>query len=243
MSGRHGDRCGKIIYTARVTSRSQILRCLRIPLIAGALLLFALPASGQDVRRYQVEIVVFRHTEPATSGELWQRPAGLVAMDEAALADTAFAAPAADDASRDGEQFDPDEPLNAETVPVGSFELLAAADYKLSDAVARLSKARRFSPLLHTGWVQPGLPLEESGAKNVSGRDREATVSGRVVVSLESYLHLDVDLTLEAADGDYRLRQSLRRIQTGRFYYIDHPLFSVISVVSRAPVEAVEATP
>ena len=210
----------------------------------------AAATAAQDApveRFYHVELVVFRHTEPAPGGELWERPEPPPPeepfFDEGIAPDLLFEPrpepdlepePAPMDDVMSGDEI-PDEPLTAETVPFGTFELLPDDAYQLGDAVAKLSDASRFSPLAHAGWVQSGVPEEESLAKDIAGSDNTATVSGRAVLSLSRYLHLDVDLQLATAERSYRLRQSRRRIQTGRYHYIDHPMFGVIAIVTRAP--------
>ncbi len=206
-------------------------------------LLCALPAAAQDEPLYQVEVLVFRHTQPATAGELWVRPEP--PADPLDALDDPFGAPAYGDDTLTPEppaDVEEDVPLTAETIPLGRFEILSADAYRLGDAAAKIGRASRFSPLLHTGWVQPGLDIQESTAKGVAGSDAAAQVEGRVVLSRGRYLHLDLDLTLRTEDGEYRLRQSRRRVLLGRYNYIDHPMVSAIAIVTRAP-EPEEAPP
>jgi hypothetical protein len=79
-----------------------------------------------------------------------------------------------------------------------------------------------------------------------------AYVDGLVRVSVERYLHLDLNLrlhlratTTEATSLEYgvpeiRLRQR-RRMRSKELHYFDHPRFGVIALIT--PYEAVEVPP
>ena len=226
-----------------MTNATASRRLRKAPSAALLALLCAAPAAAQDEPLYQVEVLVFRHTQPTTAGELWVRPEPPADPLEAPA--DPFGAPAYGDDTLAPEplaEVEEDAPLTAETIPLGRFEIFAADAYRLGDAAAKIGRASRFSPLVHTGWIQPGLVIEESTAKGVAGSDDAAQVEGRVVLSRGRYLHLDLDLTLRTQDGEYRLRQSRRRVLLGRYNYIDHPMVSAIAIVTRAP-EPEEAPP
>jgi hypothetical protein len=125
---------------------------------------------------------------------------------------------------------------------------LRPEELKLGNEYRRLSASSAYAPLIHTGWVQPGLPEGEApsfdlatlGAWNPRG-----TV--RVHLGLR-LLHITLDLTYEAAAGSqpvgpeaargdgldelrlaprYRLTAT-RSSRSGELQYFDHPAFGVL---------------
>ena len=140
------------------------------------------------------------------------------------------------------------------------FRLLAPEELKLFDTYQRLERLDAYTPLVHGGWVQEGLPLGSAkpfdlaylGASNPAGTIR---------LHLSRYLHLAVDLVYRADTGRDRALQpglsgfegsapsmggrtlsdvslparyvlrAQRRIGSGIVQYFDHPMFGVLVLV------------
>ena len=135
---------------------------------------------------------------------------------------------------------------------------------KLGNEYRRLAGNPAYAPLLHAGWVQPGLPEDEAPTFDL------ATLGvwnprGTVRVHLGRFLHITLDLTYEAAvpsatplgvesplgvgsaqsAGDgldelsltprYRLRAT-RSSRSGELHYFDHPAFGVLVRITPVPV-------
>lgn len=115
---------------------------------------------------------------------------------------------------------------------IGRFGRLAAEDYQLGDVVARLSRASSFKPVIHTGWVHPGVEGDDARAKAVSGRTTSgASISGSVTLFRDRRLHLELDLEISGAQAPFKLEQR-RRIRSRTLQYFDHPRFGVIALVT-----------
>jgi hypothetical protein len=137
--------------------------------------------------------------------------------------------------------------------PAGSagskaFQAVDPSRYRLQGEWSRLQSSGEYRPLLHTAWLQPGLPREQAvGVILESGVATESLggakpLSGVVKVGLSRYLHLDVNLlyrkSSSAATGDgtaafdtFQLSES-RRMRSKEIHYLDHPMFGVIALIT-----------
>ncbi len=106
-------------------------------------------------------------------------------------------------------------------------------------------------PLLHTGWVQPGLPEADAQAFDLKVLGT-LNPSGTIRVHLSRFLHITLDLTYRAdgaagpatAAGDgldeltfaprYHLTAT-RSARSGELHYFDHPAFGVLVRVTPVP--------
>jgi hypothetical protein len=155
------------------------------------------------------------------------------------------------------------------------FERLSRKDYALGPHMWSLSRERSgVKPLIHRAWVQPVGHREEAAAVYLKssgsvaldeedaierGRIDVPPMEGSVTLSVNRYLHAQVDLLLRRRDRvdpstgaselrTYRL-QAHRRMRSGELHYIDHPAMGVLVMVTTyrlaepSPKESQSATP
>lgn len=193
-------------------SRRTALALLSSPLLV--LLGERVLAQTADLQPYDVELVIFRNLTGAASGEEW-----------AAEKDSSLPADAGSDAQSEAAPV---------TAPSATFPPLPANKLKLTAIEDTLRRSRRYQPLAHFGWTQPGyargdarfIPLDSLMGSNASG------LSGRIALARGRYLHLTLDLALTTEDGQRYLLQQTRRMRSTERHYIDHPKFGVIALIS-----------
>jgi len=187
----------------------------------------------QEIRRYTVEIIVFKYAEDVSSGS------------EVFLGDKI--------------EFDEDELEILELRPFRSvgdfipmpdieFVLLEEEDYQLTEALGRLQRLDAYEPIMHFGWTQATWPEEETEPLSLH---RFATpppeLRGNLKLYLSRFLHLVVDLQLDALDASppdlpivqqprgpirYVINEN-RILKNGELRYYDHPKFGVLAKVTR----------
>jgi hypothetical protein len=140
-----------------------------------------------------------------------------------------------------------------------NFGPLAANPPPQTSATASTLQPDAYEPLLHTGWVQPGL-AEADGRPFDLGQVGALNPHGTVHVFLSRFLHVTLDLTFEgqpaavdpaapnaaASPGDglaevvlaprYHLAAT-RNVRSGELHYFDHPAFGVLVRVTPVPTE------
>jgi hypothetical protein len=146
----------------------------------------------------------------------------------------------------------PVDPLAVQRAEALSVRLLRPDELKLGNEYRKLRALAGYRPLVHTGWVQPGLPeadaqpfdLKVLGVPNPSGTVR---------VHLTRFLHVTLDLTyqadgtgpvLAANDGlgelalapRYRLTAT-RNVRSNELHYFDHPAFGVLVRITPVPMQ------
>lgn len=145
--------------------------------------------------------------------------------------------------------------------------LLTAAEFTMNDVVERLELLDAYDPVMHVGWTQAGFPLQDTYPLELSEfGEPPAGLSGSFTLYLARYLHLIVDLTLEAPvevvavefdnepayslddiappQGPVRFRILEDRIvKNGEIRYFDHPKFGVIAKVLRVEDSEDDAEP
>jgi len=240
------------------------MRRVTISLLA---LLAFLPAGAQErlgdleieepeLRRYTVEVIIFRYAQDVSTGsEIFppdEPPVTLPSEEEGmAFADTL--------------------PLPVETTPEPlpdtELVLLDAADYQLGDILDRMRRLDVYEPVMHFGWTQATWPEEQTAPVPLHRFARPPPeLDGDITLYLSRFLHLVVDLKLEAPKvrtfntdeqerlGDtqtvgellgeldaqapvyYRLRED-RILKNGELRYFDHPKFGVLAKVTRIEEE------
>jgi hypothetical protein len=227
----------------------------------------------EEVRRYTVEIIIFSYEENVSVGT------------ELFLPDMAPVAP--DPSTEDGGMTDPAEPLVADIRPVddsdaaGSPEIRELEIVILEEDEFTLGKiARQFALLdvyetiMHVGWTQPTYPDEETPPieLRILG-DPPQGLDGTFKLYLSRYLHLIVDLALDASEsfeepvvadgsifsfGDSRTPhddfgsaarpvryriQENRILKNGELRYFDHPKYGVLAQVTRVEEEEENEVP
>jgi len=187
----------------------------------------------QEIRRYTVEIIVFKYAEDVSSGS------------EVFLGDKI--------------EFDEDELETLELRPfrsVGDFKplpdiefvLLEEEDYQLTEALGRLQRLDAYEPIMHFGWTQATWPEEQTEPLSLYRfATPPADLHGSLTLYLSRFLHLVVDLQLDAAVSsplDYSTIQPQRGpvryvinenriLKNGELRYYDHPKFGVLAKVTR----------
>lgn len=191
----------------------------------------------QEIRRYTVEIIVFKYAEDVSSGS------------EVFLGDKI--------------EFDEDELEILELRPfrsVGDFKplpdiefvLLEEEDYQLTEALGRLQRLDAYEPIMHFGWTQATWPAEQTEPLSLYRfATPPADLHGSLTLYLSRYLHLVVDLQLDnpvASPLDYSTIQPQRGpvryvinenriLKNGELRYYDHPKFGVLAKVTRVEEE------
>ena len=240
------------------------MRKLTISLLS--LFLF-LPAAAQErlgdleieepeVRRYTVEVIIFRYAQEVSTGsEVFppDEPPVILPSEEEGIALT--------DTLPQLVEATP-EPL-----PDTELVLLDAADYQLGDILDRMRRLDVYEPVMHFGWTQATWPEEQTEPVPLHRFARPPPdLDGDITLYLSRYLHLVVDLQLEAPKvrtfnrddqerlGDtqtvgellgeinaqapvyYRLQED-RILKNGELRYFDHPKFGVLAKVTRVEEE------
>ncbi len=131
-----------------------------------------------------------------------------------------------------------------------AFQAVDPSRYRLQGEWSRLAASGEYHPLLHTAWIQPGLPegqavgvILESGAPSESLGGAKP-LSGVVKVELSRYLHLDANLlyrkaikggagadSAQPAFDTFQLSES-RRMRSKEIHYLDHPMFGMIALIT-----------
>jgi hypothetical protein len=213
-------------------------------------------AEPELTPRYEVEVIVFAHRGfDSTEERFDQSPPGFLDGPAAPLRE----APDFDEstfAPRGAPQA-PFEPL-AEVDPTAAAQAealrvrpLRPEELKLGQEYRKLRAISAYEPLVHVGWVQPG--LAEADAVPIDlGTLGVLNPRGTVRVHLSRFLHITLDLTYQsaglaapsstAADGldeivlapHYRLRTT-RSARSNELHYFDHPAFGVLVRVTPVP--------
>lgn len=209
--------------------------------------------------RYEVEIIVFANRDFDPTEELFDQEPNGFSPGAAALRE----APVFDESN-----FPPQaqtEPL----IPVDSVEalrdealkvrVLAPEELKLSNEYRRLVASRAYEPLVHAGWVLPGLPEQQAKPFDLKTLG-VLNPTGTVRVHLARFLHITLDLTYQASAGGtatptsadglseivvgpkYRLKAT-RNARSNELHYFDHPAFGVLVRVTPVPKPAESGRP
>lgn len=211
------------------------------------------PAGPALPPQYEVEILVFANRDFDASEELFdQAPNGF----NGDLAGTLREAPVFDDLNfrplpPPAEPLAPPDPLALQREEALRTRLLRPEELKLGNEYRRLQAVAAYVPLVHAGWVQPGLP--EADAKPFDlGTLGVLNPRGTIRVHLSRFLHITLDLTYEASgaatpalaanDGlgelslapRYRL-EATRSARSNELHYFDHPAFGVLVRITPVP--------
>ncbi|MET0496901.1 MAG: CsiV family protein [Steroidobacteraceae bacterium] len=198
-------------------SRRQAIALLGAP----ALLLLAdgvmAQQSATGMTSYDVELIVFRTLSSGSTNEEWSaegRPDSVTSADGSSGDAQAEAAPL--------------------TAPTAIFPPLAPGKLKLTTIADTLRRSKRYQPVAHFGWTQPGYPRNDARFIPVDSLIGSATVglTGRIALARGRYLHLTLDLALVGEDGQRYVLQQTRRMRSSERHYIDHPKFGVIALIT-----------
>lgn len=194
----------------------------------------------QEIRRYTVEIIVFKYAEDVSSGsEVFL--GDKIEFDEDELEILALRP------FRSVGEFKP--------LPDIEFVLLEEEDYQLTEALGRLQRLDAYEPIMHFGWTQATWPEEQTEPLSLYRfASPPADLHGSLTLYLSRYLHLVVDLQLDnpvASPLDYSTIQPQRGpvryvinenriLKNGELRYYDHPKFGVLAKVTRVEEEEAE---
>jgi len=246
-----------------------------------------------EIRSYTVEVIVFSYLEdvfvgteqflpdePPPEEEILLDEKGNPVVDLEEPVDAAADLEETEDEDEDEEPFvwvigsgEPDDVVS-ETFVVAATEdeeparfeltLLTEDEYQLSDALRKFELLEAYETIMHVGWTQPTYPEEETPPIELQllGETPDG-LNGTLTLYLSRYLHLVVDLALDApvevidlsgedsffsfADarrqyrGDFdappqpvRYRiQENRIVRNGELRYFDHPKFGVLARIAR----------
>jgi hypothetical protein len=132
------------------------------------------------------------------------------------------------------------------------FRLLESEELQLNDAYSRLQRLDAYTPLLHGGWIQDGLPENQARPFDIAylGTFNPA---GTIRLHVSRFLHLSLDMDYrptalqraarpaddsqsfglsELSLGPRHVLATSRRVRSGELNYFDHPYFGLIVVVT-----------
>ncbi len=105
---------------------------------------------------------------------------------------------------------------------------LGSSSKRLSGIASRLSKKAGYTPILHQVWIQT--VVSKKNAKLVRLTSSSTPMDGTIKVSVNRYLHVDLDLLLKTGKS-YRLQES-RKMRSKQIHYIDHPMMGVLVLIT-----------
>ncbi len=241
--------------------RTTTFICLILLTFAAPLAQDDLAEEEQEIRRYMVEMIIFKYAQEVAPGS------EIFPGDKPIVPD-----PVLDDESLLLEE----EPLEEIPRRLRDIELarLRNDEYTMGDIMDRLKRLDVYDPVMHFGWTQTTWPEEETRAIDLGSMGRlPQGLGGTLKLYLSRFLHLVVDLQLDAPDsaqgmsgrddpvsgyGDYRALDALREFdeprpiryrisedrifRSGELRYFDHPKFGVLAKVTRVEDDEQEST-
>jgi hypothetical protein len=211
------------------------------------------PAEPPLPPQYEVEVLIFANRDFDPTEERFDEALNGFGSDTAA---TLRDAPVFDDANFGATAPDvlqPIDPLAAQRAEALRIRPLRPEELKLGAEYRRLRAISAYVPLVHTGWIQPGLPEDEAQDFDL-GTLGLLNPSGTIRVHLSRFLHITLDLTYRADgavvptvvgnDGldelalapSYHL-VATRSARSGELHYFDHPAFGVLVRITPLPTE------
>jgi hypothetical protein len=167
-------------------------------------------AEPAAIPRYEVEVIVFAHRDfDPTEERFEQAPNGFdtgATLREAPLFDeTTSAPPAIPAAPPTALPQPPPEPSPLELAAAERAEALRVRplrpeELKLVTEYRKLRALSAYHPLVHVGWVQPGLPEADSTPVDL-GTFGVINPRGTVRVHLARFLHITLDLTYQGTES------------------------------------------
>lgn len=219
--------------------------------------------AEKEIRRYTVEMIIFAYAQDvATGSEIF------VADEPPLMEDLQGELPQEYDqeiAVLPALEVRPEVDLEDTDDDKSALVLLPEEDYTLGDIFDEMDKLDVYQPLMHFGWTQQTLPEEDTVALELQSLAMPPEgLTGNLTLYLSRYLHLVVDLQLDAAESampdyifggydlqyydepeNYPVRYQIaenRIIRNGELRYFDHPKFGVLARITRFE-EQEEPTP
>lgn len=148
-------------------------------------------------RRYTVEIIIFSYAEDVSVGTERFFPARpVIDLDS----------PLTDDSAPNSDNTDAPAARNRAVPVLRQIELvrLPKDDYTMTDIISQLERLDAYETIMHIGWTQITYPQEETPAIQLHAfGDPPPGLDGSFTLYLSRYLHLVVDLALDAPDSSY----------------------------------------
>ena len=186
-----------------------MMQRVRFPLLLLLFTVASVTQAAQEVRYYDIETIIFESLDPsARQSETWKTDINRQIPPITAELDQPYPGPIPP-------QYDPS--LTFKTLPTSTFQL--------QDEEKLLTDSKQYRILLHTAWVQPGMPPEAAlpvhitrsyltetpaahslvptdpamPASNLPApttpTQSRSVLDGYIKIILTRYLHADVDLT------------------------------------------------
>jgi hypothetical protein len=215
--------------------------------------------EAAPIPRFTVEIIVFanRDFDPGEERFAQEIPPIAIApteflQDVPVVEEPEPVPPPSTPPATEPEAGSPATPEAAPAEDPLAVRIMAPEELMLGNEFRRLTNLSAYHPLVHAGWVLPGLPEEQSVAFDL-GSLGVTNPRGTVRVYLSRFLHVNLDLTyqdgtaatLPTSDGElnevslaprYRLVTE-RQLRSGELHYFDHPAFGVLLKITPVPVE------
>ena len=150
--------------------------------------------DAPEIRRYSVEVIIFKYAQEVSAGSEVFIPDEIA--DEATLEELAF-----EEELEILEAPAPELEEEPEPLPDTEFVLfLEEEDFQLDEALEHLKRLDVYEPVMHFGWTQATWPLEQTDAIPLHRfAEPPEGLDGNLTLYLSRYLHLVVDLQLDAA--------------------------------------------
>ena len=184
------------------------------------LLITSSAAFAADVRRYDVEIIIFEDAHSRyINSESWSSN---------------------DVSANEKSNFDK---LNLDKTNKPVYKNLRPGLIK--SEYKRIKNSPEYNVLLYSAWRQTGMEptrafeIDISKLKNAHQSTSSNTISGKLKVVLARYLHLYGQLNYQQNGNDY-LMSVHRRMRSKELHYIDHPLVGILVQIN--PVITVTKT-
>lgn len=217
-----------------------------------SLLPLGLQAAEEEVRYYDVELIIFEDlAQKDRLSEIWP-----TSVDQTL--------PESEKEIEIGQPYP--GPVPKEFKPAYTFKPLSKDKYKLDKEAKLIDDSSSRRVLLHTAWRQPGMGWENAInvhlKKTIPGTVGETAagdnailageageLEGYVKVILSRYLHVDTDMAFRTQPQTdvfdfsedtrepvaYRLKQLRRRIRSTELHYLDNPVLGMLIMMT--PVE------
>ena len=212
------------------------------------------PPAAPPAPQYQVEIIVFANREFDPTEERFPQERGAMPFSASA---TLREAPVFDETTLPLPQSLLLAPEGVIDATEFRFRLLLPEELQLSAEYQRIRRIPTYLPLLHAGWVQAGLPEEQSRPFDLSLLGA-LNPRGSIRVYLSRFLHVNLDLTYQGSAaaaapaangglGEFPLAPSFklvteRNVRSSELHYFDHPAFGVLVKITPLPADTTTAT-
>jgi hypothetical protein len=225
------------------------------------------PAEPQLPPQYEVEILIFANRDFDPTEERFDQTLNgfdgdavelrevpiFADVNPDPLAPPANALPPAAPLGSPVDPLQPADPLAAQRAEALRIRPLRPEQLKLGNEYRKLEGLRAYLPLVHAGWVQPGLPEADAQPFDLKSIG-VVNPSGTIRVHLSRFLHITLDVAYRAdgattaglASNDgldelvlaprYKITAT-RSARSNELHYFDHPAFGVLVRITPVPAQ------